>query len=106
MAGPIVCDVCEQNPAAMLVTQLEAGDVMALCPHCTPDMLTRLAGAMSAALAGDGAPPPAEGTGEAVASTGATAEPEPEAANGKRRGRGAAATAAQEPEAEPEAAAH
>ena len=105
MSAPLVCDVCEQVPAAMLVTQIEAGDVMALCPYCAPEMLARMARAMSEALAGEPVAATEDGAGPVSVAEDDAGDQAPAARRRQRAGRAEAAAAAAEAQSEPTAAA-
>lgn len=36
MAQPITCDICEANYAVQLLTNMQDGTSLAMCPHCMP----------------------------------------------------------------------
>lgn len=76
MAQLIMCDVCTETPAAVLVTILEGGDVTAVCPTCGPPALHTLADILAGVPVGpepapDTAPQAAERATEAAGGQGA-----------------------------------
>lgn len=106
MAQLIMCDVCNETPAAILVTILDGGDVTGMCGMCAPPNLRTIADLMQGIPVGEPAHEPGPAVSEEVdaAADAGAVEPEPK----RRRGQTAAAAPAPaaEPQTEPSPAAH
>ncbi|MGH9092316.1 MAG: hypothetical protein ACRDZR_13215 [Acidimicrobiales bacterium] len=50
MAGVLVCDICTQNPAALVISRTDNGDTVTVCGHCAPATLGEFAQAFAAAV--------------------------------------------------------
>lgn len=105
MAQLLMCDVCRESPAVLLLTILDGGDVTAICGLCAPLNLRTVADLLSGEPIGEATAAPIDQPGGDTdeGSEAPPAGPFPKASKG--RGAATPPTPAAQPEAQPAPAA-
>jgi hypothetical protein len=96
----LICDICEAEPAALIVSRTNDGETLTLGPQCAPDMLARMAAAFRSPDKGDPVADTAGSNGSGDATGAAEPDPLPRQGKGRRGRQPAASTAAEVDEAE------